>query len=80
MQLFANQDFRNSFYDGMLSHMFATLAGGVFLTGLALYLGMNELMIGLLAATPFLGAGFQLPMKNPKEVFFSTILGGGSHE
>jgi hypothetical protein len=60
MQLFTNPNFKNSFYDGMLAHTFATLTGGVFLTGLALHLGMNEVMIGLLAATPFLVTGFQL--------------------
>jgi MFS family permease len=48
-------------YDGALSNMFATLTGGVFLTGFALYLGMNEFMIGLLGAMPFLVTVFQLP-------------------
>ena len=64
MQLFANQNFRNSFYDGAFAHMFATLTGGVFLTGFALYLGMNELMIGLLAAAPFLVTGLQIPVSH----------------
>lgn len=41
--------------------MFATLTGGVFLTGFALYLGMNEFLIGLLASMPFLVTIFQLP-------------------
>ncbi len=54
-------DMRNSFYDGIFSNMFATLTGGVFLTGFALYLGMNEVMIGLLASIPFMVTIFQLP-------------------
>ena len=41
-----------SIYDGTLANMFATLTGGVFLTGFALYLGMNEFMIGLLGQCP----------------------------
>jgi MFS family permease len=60
MQLLSNQNFKNSFYDGMLAHMFATLTGGVFLTGFALYLGMSAFMIGLLAALPFLVTPFQV--------------------
>ena len=50
-----------SIYDGALSNMFATLTGGVFLTGFAVYLGMNEFTIGLLGAMPFLVTVFQLP-------------------
>ena len=53
---------RNSIFDGMFANMFATLTGGVFLTGFALYLGMNEFMIGLLASMPFLVTIFQLPV------------------
>ncbi|MFH1625849.1 MAG: MFS transporter [Pseudomonadota bacterium] len=64
-------DLKNSVYDGMFAHMFATLTGGVFLTGFALYLGMTDLMIGLLAAMPFVVTLFQLPtsyfiVKNPE--------------
>jgi MFS family permease len=55
------QDLKNSIYDGIFAHMFATLTGGVFLTGFALYLGMNEFMIGLLGAMPFLATIFQVP-------------------
>lgn len=62
MELSAKADFRNSFYDGMFANMFATLTGGVFLAGFALYLGMNEFMIGLLAAIPFVVTIFQLPV------------------
>jgi MFS family permease len=54
-------DLKNSIYDGVLANMFATLTGGVFLTGFAVYLGMNEVMIGLLGAMPFLVTIFQLP-------------------
>jgi len=57
-------DLRNSLYDGVLAHIFATLTGGVFLTGFALYLGMNDLMIGLLAAMPFVVTIFQLPVSH----------------
>jgi hypothetical protein len=57
----AQPDLRNSFYDGIFAHMFATLTGGVFLTGFALHLGMSEMLIGFLAAMPFLGALCQLP-------------------
>jgi len=55
------RDIRFSFYDGMFAHVFATLTGGVFLTGFALHLGMTDLMIGLLASLPFLVTAFQLP-------------------
>ena len=54
-------NFRNSIFDGIFAHVFATLTGGVFLTGFALYLGMDELMIGLLASMPFWVTVFQLP-------------------
>lgn len=50
-----------SIYDGVLASMFATLTGGVFLTGFAVYLGMNEFTIGILGAMPFLVTIFQLP-------------------
>jgi MFS family permease len=55
------KDLTNSIYDGVFANMFATLTGGVFLTGFALSLGMNDLMIGLLGALPFLVTVFQLP-------------------
>jgi len=54
-------DLKNSIYDGMFANMFATLTGGMFLTGFALYLGMNEFLIGLLASMPFMVTLFQLP-------------------
>ena len=46
-------DLKNSMYDGAFANAFAALTGGVFLTGFAIYLGMNEFWIGLLAAMPF---------------------------
>jgi hypothetical protein len=52
---------KNSIYDGMFAHAFATLTGGVFLTGFALYLGMNDFMIGLVASMPFIVTVFQVP-------------------
>ena len=55
------KDLTNSIYDGVFANTFATLTGGVFLTGFALSLGMNDLMIGLLGALPFLVTVFQLP-------------------
>lgn len=61
MKYYEEKDLRNSIYDGMFANAFATLTGGVFLTGFALHLGMNEFMIGLLAAMPFLVTVFQLP-------------------
>ncbi len=61
MEAYPKADLRNSIYDGVFANMFATLTGGVFLTGFALYLGMNEFMIGLLASMPFLVTVFQLP-------------------
>ena len=54
-------DLKNSIYDGMFANTFATLTGGVFLTGFALYLGMNEFLIGLVAAMPFIVTVFQVP-------------------
>jgi len=62
MNLRTDADLRNSIYEGIFAHMFATLTGGVFLTGFALYLGMDEFMIGLIAAMPFLVTVFQLPV------------------
>lgn len=52
---------KNSFGDGIFATVFATLTSGVFLTGFALYLGMTELTIGLLAAMPYAATLFQLP-------------------
>lgn len=54
-------DLNLSIADGIFAHLYATLTGGVFLTGFALYLGMNEFLIGLLASIPFFVTVFQLP-------------------
>jgi len=61
VEAYPKGDLRNSIYDGIFANMFATLTGGVFLTGFALFLGMSEFMIGLLASMPFLVTIFQLP-------------------
>jgi len=61
MEQYLKTDLRNSFYDGMFANIFATLTGGVVLTGFALYLGMNEFMIGVVASMPFIVTVFQVP-------------------
>jgi len=61
MQSYTKATLKNSVYDGLFAHVFATLTGGVFLTGFALHLGMSDLMIGLLGSVPFLVTVFQLP-------------------
>jgi MFS family permease len=48
-------------YDGVFANIYATLTGGAFLTGFALYLGMGEVLIGILAAIPYLATLLQLP-------------------
>ena len=55
------KDIRYLNIDGIFAHMYATLTGGIFLTGFAIHLGMNELMIGMLASLPFIATWFQLP-------------------
>jgi MFS family permease len=61
MRFFERDDYRYSFFDGMCANVYATLTGGAFLTGFALYLGMDEVMIGLMMAIPFIVTLFQLP-------------------
>lgn len=56
-----SSDLKHSIIDGVFANAYATLTGGLFLTGFALYLGMNDFMIGLLSATPFLATIFQVP-------------------
>ena len=46
--------------EGAFANVFIVLTGGAFLTGLALYLGANDLEIGLLGAIPFLAQTAQL--------------------
>jgi MFS family permease len=67
VQIDRDTDLRNSVYEGVFANMFATLTGGVFLTGFALYLGMDEFMIGLLASMPFLAPIFQWPTSHLME-------------
>jgi len=62
MEPLNKSDVRNALWDGVFAHMFATLTGGVFLTGFALHLGMHEFEIGLLASMPFIVTIFQLPI------------------
>jgi MFS family permease len=62
MQALTSDIVRNSFGDGIFATMFATLTSGVFLTGFALYLGMDVTAIGLLAAIPYAATLFQLPV------------------
>jgi Na+/melibiose symporter-like transporter len=61
MEFSLNKDLKYSIYDGIFANMFATLTGGVFLTGFAIHLGMDEFMIGLLGSMPFLATVFQMP-------------------
>jgi len=62
MEFHSKTDIKNSIYDGVFANIFATLTGGVFLTGFALYLGMSDAMIGMLGSIPFLVTAFQLPV------------------
>jgi len=48
-------------YDGMTSQVMVSLSGGAFIIAFALLLGASNLIIGLLAAGPFLGNIFQIP-------------------
>lgn len=47
-------------WEGAHANLFIVLTGGAFLTGMALYLGANDLEIGVLAAAPFLMQSAQL--------------------
>lgn len=47
--------------DGLTTQTMATLTGGVFLTAYALQIGASNLVVGLLAAIPFLAQLMQLP-------------------
>jgi len=49
---------RVSIIEGAFAMVYATLGGGMFLTGLALWLGANSFQIALIAAIPPLVAGF----------------------
>jgi MFS family permease len=54
-----NRSLTLSIKDGFFASIYATLTGGVFLTGFALSIGANELHIGIIAAIPLLGNLFQ---------------------
>jgi hypothetical protein len=60
MGLQLTDDLKNSIYDGMFANAFVTLTGEVFITGFALYLGMNDFMIGVVASMPFIVTVFQV--------------------
>ena len=49
---------RISIVEGSFATLYATLAGGMFLTGLALFLGANSFQIALISAIPALVTGF----------------------
>ena len=49
---------RVSIVEGGFAMLYATLGGGMFLTGLALWLGANSFQIALLSAIPALVTGF----------------------
>lgn len=53
-----NRGLRVSIVEGSFAMVYATLGGGMFLTGLALYLGANSFQIALIASVPPLVAGF----------------------
>jgi MFS family permease len=53
-----NRGLRISIVEGGFAMLYATLGGGMFLTGLALWLGANSFQIALLSAIPALVAGF----------------------
>jgi MFS family permease len=47
--------------DGLTTQIMCTLTGGVFVTAYALHIGASNLIVGLLAAIPFLAQLVQLP-------------------
>jgi len=51
---------KNSIYDGAFCQVMTVLTSGIFLTGFALLLGANLLIIGILAAIPFVAQLTQL--------------------
>lgn len=55
------QGLSNIIFDGITTHTFVTLTGGIFLIAFALELGASNLMIGLLAAVPPLAELVQIP-------------------
>ncbi|MEO0079416.1 MAG: MFS transporter [candidate division WOR-3 bacterium] len=53
-----NRGLRVSVIEGAFATLYTTLAGGMFLAGLALFLGANSFQIALLSAIPTLVTGF----------------------
>ncbi|MEO0019610.1 MAG: MFS transporter [candidate division WOR-3 bacterium] len=53
-----NRGLKISIIEGTFATLYTTLAGGMFLAGLALYLGANSFQIALLSAIPALVSGF----------------------
>jgi len=53
-----NRGLRVSIIEGAFATLYTTLAGGMFLAGLALYLGANSFQIAFLTAIPALVTGF----------------------
>ncbi len=53
-----NRGLKVSIVEGAFATLYTTLAGGMFLVGLALYLGANSFQIALLTAIPALVSGF----------------------
>ncbi len=53
-----NRGLRISIVEGAFAMLYTTLGGGMFLTGLALWLGANSFQIALLSAIPALVTGF----------------------
>ncbi|MEO0070793.1 MAG: MFS transporter [candidate division WOR-3 bacterium] len=53
-----NRGLKISILEGLFATLYTTLAGGMFLAGLALYLGANSFQIALLSAVPALVSGF----------------------
>lgn len=68
-------------FDGLFTHAFVTLTGGIFLVAYALDLGASNLVIGLLAAIPPLAELMQIPgialvewFRNRKVIALTTSL------
>lgn len=55
------QGLSNIIFDGITTHAFVTLTGGIFLIAFALELGASNIIIGLLAAIPALAELVQIP-------------------
>lgn len=58
-------------WEGMAANAFVILTGGAFLTGMAIFLGANDLQIGIVGAIPFLAQVAQLLSAG-----YSRVVGG----